>query len=96
MLNKMVELKMFGGNKILLVPEFDSYGGTRSYFIYLLKFYFSQNYDVAIALSKFQLDNEIESIIKKYKYRVQIIPERRAGLKRFLCFFPLNLVFVFL
>lgn len=93
MLNKMVELKMFGGNKILLVPEFDSYGGTRSYFIYLLKFYFSQNYDVAIALSKFQLDNEIESIIKKYKYRVQIIPERRAGLKRFLCFFPLNLVF---
>jgi glycosyltransferase involved in cell wall biosynthesis len=84
---------MTSRNKILLVPEFDSFGGTRSYFIYLLKFYFSQNYDVGIALSKYQLDNEIESLVKNYKYRVHIIPERRVGLKRFLCFFPLNLVF---
>ncbi|WP_198143809.1 glycosyltransferase family 4 protein [Methanosarcina lacustris] len=89
----MVELKMCSGNKILLVPEFDSFGGTRSYFIYLLKFYFSQNYDVAIALSKYQLDNEIESLIKKYKYRAHIIPERRTGLKRFLQYFPINLAF---
>jgi len=84
---------MCSGNKILLVPEFDSFGGTRSYFIYLLKFFFSQNYDVAIALSKYQLDNEIESLIKKYKYRVHIIPERRTGLKRFLQYFPINLAF---
>lgn len=84
---------MGGGNKILLVPEFDTFGGTRSYFIYLLKFYLSQNYEVAIALSKYQLDNEIESLIKNYNYRVHIIPERRIGLKRFLQYFPLNLVF---
>jgi glycosyltransferase involved in cell wall biosynthesis len=80
-------------NKILLVPEFDKFGGTRSYFIYLLKFYFSQNYDVAIALSKYQLDNEIEALIKNYRYRVYIIPEHRTGLKRFMGFFPLNLTF---
>ncbi|RPJ79762.1 MAG: hypothetical protein EHM20_00370 [Alphaproteobacteria bacterium] len=84
---------MCNRNKILLVPEFDLFGGTRSYFIYLLKFYFSQNYDVAIVLSKYQLDNEIESLIKNYKYRVYIIPEHRAGLKKFLRFFPLNLIF---
>ena len=79
--------------KILLVPEFSSFGGTRSYFIHLLKFYSSQNYDVAITLSKYQLDNEIESLLKHYKYRVYFIRERRAGLKRFLCYFPLNLFF---
>ena len=80
-------------SKILLVPEFSSFGGTRSYFIYLLKFYSSQNYDVAIALSKYQLDNEIKSLLKHYNYRVYIIREWRTGLKRFLRYFPLNLFF---
>ena len=80
-------------SKILLVPEFSLFGGTRSYFIYLLKFYSSQKYDVAIALSKYQLDNEIKSLLKHYKYRVYIIRERRTGLKRFLRYFPLNLFF---
>ena len=80
-------------SKILLVPEFSSFGGTRSYFIYLLKFYSSQSYDVAIALSKYQLDNEIKSLLKHYKCRVYIIRERRTGLKRFLRYFPLNLFF---
>ncbi|WP_406659833.1 glycosyltransferase family 4 protein [Methanolobus sp. ZRKC3] len=80
-------------NKILLIPEFSSSGGTRSYFIYLLKFYSSQNYDVAIALSKYQLDNEIELLIKHYKYKIYIIPGRREGVKIFLRYFPLNLIF---
>jgi len=80
-------------SKILLVPEFSSFGGTRSYFIYLLKFYSSQNYDIAITLSKYQLDNEIKSLLKHYKYRIYIIRERRTGLKRFLRYFPLNLFF---
>jgi glycosyltransferase involved in cell wall biosynthesis len=79
--------------KILLVPEFSSFGGTRSYFIYLLKFYSSQSYDVAIALSKYQLDNEIKSLLKHYNYRVYFIRERSTGLKRFLRYFPLNLFF---
>ena len=79
--------------KILLVPEFSSFGGTRSYFIYLLKFYSSKNYHVAIALSKYQLDNEIKSLLKHYKYRVYFIRERRTRLKRFLRYFPLNLFF---
>jgi glycosyltransferase involved in cell wall biosynthesis len=77
-------------SKILLVPEFSSFGGTRSYFIYLLEFYSSQNYDVAIALSNYQLDNEIKSLIEKYKCKTYIIRERRAGLTRFLDFFPFN------
>ena len=79
--------------KILLVPEFSAFGGTRSYFTYLLKFYSSQNYDVAIALSKYQLDNEIKSLLKHYNYRVYFIRGWRTGLKRFLRYFPLNLFF---
>ena len=77
-------------SKILLVPEFSSYGGTRSYFIYLLEFYSSQNYDVVIALSNSQLDNNTKSLIKKYKYGIYIIRERKAGLTQFLDFFPFN------
>ena len=77
-------------SRILLVPEFDSFGGTRSYFIYLLKFYSSQNYDVAIALSNSQLDDKTKSLIDKYKCQVNIIRERKAGLTRFLDFFPFN------
>lgn len=84
---------MCNTKKILLVPEFSSFGGTRSYFIYLLKFYYSQNYNVAIALSKYQLDNEIKSLLKHYNYRVYIIREWKIGLKRYLCYFPLNLFF---
>lgn len=79
--------------KILLVPEFSSFGGTRSYFIYLLEFYSSLNYDVVIVLSKCQLDNEIKSLLKHYKYRVHIIRELGVGLERFLRYFPLNLFF---
>lgn len=77
-------------SKILLVPEFGLFGGTRSYFIYLLRFYSSQNYDVAIALSRIQLDTKMKSLIENYKCTVHIIRERRAGLTRFLDFFPFN------
>lgn len=84
---------MHDRNKILLVPEFSSFGGTRSYFIELLKFYSSQNYDVSIVLSRYQLDDEIKLLVKNYKYRIHIIPERRIGLRKYLSFFPLNLLF---
>jgi len=77
-------------NKILLVPEFSSFGGTRSYFIYLLDFYSSQKYDVAIALSKSQLDSKTKTLIENYKCKIYIIRERRAGLARFLDFYPFN------
>lgn len=77
-------------SKILFVPEFSSFGGTRSYFIYLLGFYSSQNYDVAIALSRSQMDNKIKSLLKHYNCKVYIIRERRTGLTRFLDFFPFN------
>lgn len=80
-------------SKILLVPEFGSFGGTRNYFMHLLEFYSSRNYDIAIALSKYQLDNEIKSLLKHYKYRVYIIREWRTRLKRFFCHFPLSLFF---
>ena len=78
-------------SKILLVPEFGSFGGTRSYFVYLLELYSTQNYDVAIALSNNQLDNKTKSLIEKYKCKTYIIRERRTGLTRFLDFFPFNI-----
>ncbi len=79
--------------KILLIPEFSSLGGTRSYFKYILNFYSSQNYDVAIALTKRQHDNEIQSIINYYNYKIYIIPSREESFKRLLRYFPINLLF---
>ena len=84
---------MYNRKKILLVPEFSSFGGTRSHLIYLLEFYYSQNYEVVIALSKKQIDEEILSILKRYKYTSHIIKDERTGLKRFLRYFPLNLIY---
>jgi glycosyltransferase involved in cell wall biosynthesis len=80
-------------NKILLVPEFSSFGGTRSYFKYLLNFYSSQNYDVVIALCDYQLDDDIKSLLERYNYEVYIIPSREEGFKKYLRYFPVNLLF---
>ncbi|MDP2217462.1 MAG: glycosyltransferase family 4 protein [Methanolobus sp.] len=80
-------------NKILLVPEFSSFGGTRSYFKALLKLYSSQNYEVVIALCKYQLDDDIKSLLKQYKYKVYLIPSREEGIKKYLRYFPINLFF---
>lgn len=84
---------MLRRKKILLLPEFGSFGGTRSYFKYLLKFYSSQNYDVTVALPKCNLDDEIEKLLNHYDYRYYKISSRDGKFKRFLCYFPLNLFF---
>jgi glycosyltransferase involved in cell wall biosynthesis len=93
MLISIASIKMSSKNKILLVPEFSSFGGTRSYFKYLLNFYTSQNYEVVIALCDYQLDDDIKSLLKQYNYKVYIIPSREEGVKKYLLYFPVNLLF---
>lgn len=84
---------MSSKKKILLVPEFSSFGGTRSYFKSLLKLYSSQNYEVAIALCKYQLDDEIKSLLKQCDYKFYLIPSREESIKKYLRYFPVNLLF---
>lgn len=53
---------------ILLIPEFSSSGGTRTYFKSLLEHYYAQNYKVYILLKKKQFDQEINLLIKNYGF----------------------------
>ncbi|WMW24310.1 glycosyltransferase family 4 protein [Methanolobus sediminis] len=84
---------MSNKKKILLIPEFNSFGGTRSYFISLLEFYSSQDYNVTVILTKHQLDTEIKLLLKHYNYKYYNIPDRNGRFKKCLCYFPLNLFY---
>lgn len=84
---------MFNSHKILFVPEFDSFGGTRSYFKKMLSYYSSQNYDVVIALCEHQLDMEVENLIQKYGFSTYTIPSRNGVYTKYLKYFPVNLLY---
>jgi len=79
--------------RILLIPEFDKFGGTRSYFKYILDFYASKNYDVSVALPKHRIDKEIKSIIESYGFRYSFIPERKTYLRNLWFRFPASILF---
>ena len=81
--------------KILLIPEFDTFGGTRTFLKNLLAFYSSQNYEVVIALLKDQLDEEIRLLLEKYKFRYLYISERKKCFKRLWFRFPFSFIFDF-
>lgn len=61
--------------KILLIPEFSSYGGTFTYFKDIMHFYYSQKYEVTVVLNKEQLNQEVIDLINKYGYKFIILPE---------------------
>ncbi len=56
--------------KILVVPEFDKFGGTRTYFFSLLDFLHLQNYQVVILLYPSQIDNEVIEKAKQYNFTI--------------------------
>ena len=61
--------------KILLIPEFSSYGGTYTYFKDLINFYYSQKYKASVVLKKEQLNQEVIDLINKFGYKFSIFPE---------------------
>lgn len=81
--------------KILLIPEFSSYGGTYTYFKDLLDFYFSLNYRVTVLLKKEQINDEVKSILKKYDYKYFLFPEENRFYKKLRPRFILYLIHVF-
>lgn len=79
--------------KILLIPEFVKYGGTRAYFVALINFYKSQGFDVVVALLKSQLDEAIIYILEKNKYKYILLPERKFYLKKIWHRMPFSFLF---
>lgn len=56
---------------ILLVPSFAEYGGTRTYFFYLIEFLSKKNYTVTVMLTKSQCDEEVLGLQAQYPFIIQ-------------------------
>jgi glycosyltransferase involved in cell wall biosynthesis len=54
--------------RILLIPEFSAFGGTRTYFRSLLELYHSKNYEVYILLKNKQIDQETRILVANYGF----------------------------
>lgn len=81
--------------KILLVPEFSSYGGTYTYFKDLVNFYYSLEYEVSVILKKEQLNREVMDLLSKYKFRYFFLPEEKKFFKKLRPKFLFSFIFVF-
>ncbi len=66
--------------KIFLIPEFDYFGGARTYFKTLIQFYKDHRFDVVVGLTKVQLDVEVTSLLARLGARYVILRERRESL----------------
>ena len=56
---------------ILLIPSFTEYGGTRTYFFYLIEYLFKKNYLVTVMLTKSQCDEEVQALQAQYPFIIQ-------------------------
>lgn len=74
-------------NRGLLIAEYDSFGGTRTYFKQLLEFYHQEKKEIMVCIHMAQLDEEIEEMINKYKFSFYLMPEKRS-IYKFLLSFP--------
>ena len=55
---------------ILLVPSFTNYGGTRTYFFYLIEFLSKKNYSIVVMLTKKQCDEEVLALQARYPFTI--------------------------
>jgi glycosyltransferase involved in cell wall biosynthesis len=60
------------GDACLVVPQFEHFGGTKTYFISLIKFLSREKFDVTVILSAKQLDEEIRQLQVSYPFKIEI------------------------
>lgn len=68
--------------KILLIPEYGKNGGTRTYFIQLMEFYYLQKFHVTIALSESDYDDEIKNLVDKYNFNIIFISTKKVSITK--------------
>ncbi|MFZ4400851.1 MAG: glycosyltransferase family 4 protein [Bacteroidales bacterium] len=66
--------------KILLIAEYDQFGGAKTYFIDLLKFYRQKNFEVTVCISESEQDVKILQLINELKFHIIKIEKRWKGL----------------
>jgi len=60
-------------NKILLLPEFTKSGGCRTYFFYILEYFYNNKFKVIVLLNEKDIDLEISDILQKYQFEIELI-----------------------
>jgi len=67
--------------KVLLFPDFDKFGGTRTFFKNLIDFYLSNDYLVVTAIEKERCDQDILEFLTKNRIKIIFLSERyRCGI----------------
>ncbi|WP_147201572.1 glycosyltransferase family 4 protein [Segetibacter aerophilus] len=57
----------------LVIPQFQIYGGTKTYFNSLIKFLTEENYRITVMLSANQLDDEIKKLQSTHSFVIEIV-----------------------
>lgn len=79
--------------KILIVAEFSYFGGARSFFETLLRFYANENIEIAVALTREQLTPDVARLLSDCGADYFLIKARKEGLLRLWYRFPFSVVF---
>jgi glycosyltransferase involved in cell wall biosynthesis len=79
--------------KILVIAEFSSFGGTRTFFTRLIELYRSSGLEVVVGLTTVQVDPRMQVFLEKMETRVCLFPERPKGLGSVWNHFPCSEMF---
>jgi glycosyltransferase involved in cell wall biosynthesis len=78
--------------RVLLVPQYDIFGGAKTYAEELLKFYASQNYDVTVCIPADHQNKDIMNLINILGYSCYTINNRWRGVKNLWGWFPFSIL----
>jgi glycosyltransferase involved in cell wall biosynthesis len=69
-------LLLFSGKQkkaVLLVPSFGDFGGTKTYFFYLIEFLYKKNYLIHVMLTKSQCDEDVMALQAQYPFTIHAL-----------------------
>ena len=79
--------------KVILIPSFSRFGGTRTYFEQLLQFYDQEKVDLVVALTAVQINDGGAELVNSYGFKLYKMPERSKKFRSVLWRTPFNLLF---
>jgi glycosyltransferase involved in cell wall biosynthesis len=79
--------------KVLLLADFDSYGGTRTYFERLVEFYSSAGHQLVVAATRDQVDQPFLALAERAGVRHVVLPDRVPHLGRIWHRLPFSVLF---
>ena len=57
----------------LVIPEFEKFGGTKTYFFSLIEFLSKKNFDITVMLRRDQCDDEVIALQNRYPFTIEEI-----------------------